>query len=106
MNISKILAVLLLGTTATLANAGDVSVSIGGMIKPGVYGQIDLGGRPPPPVVYAQPVWVQRPAVVVGPAPAPLYIYAPRGHIKHWAKHCAQYNACGRPVYFVQEPRR
>jgi hypothetical protein len=27
----------------------------------------------------------------------------PPGHQKHWAKHCGQYNACGQPVYFVQE---
>ncbi len=25
------------------------------------------------------------------------------GHEKHWRKHCAQYNACGRPVYFVRD---
>ena len=22
---------------------------------------------------------------------------------RHWRKHCARYDACGRPVYFVQE---
>ena len=33
----------------------------------------------------------------------PLYLYVPPGHQKHWAKHCARYNACGHPVYFVQE---
>ena len=26
----------------------------------------------------------------------------PPGHAKHWAKHCREYNACGRPVYFVK----
>jgi hypothetical protein len=27
----------------------------------------------------------------------------PPGHEKHWNKHCAEYNACGRPVYFVRD---
>ena len=33
----------------------------------------------------------------------PLYLYVPPGHAKDWGKHCYRYNACGRPVYFVQE---
>ena len=31
------------------------------------------------------------------------YLRVPPGHEKHWSKHCAQYHACGRPVYFVRE---
>lgn len=27
----------------------------------------------------------------------------PPGHQKNWSKHCARYNACGVPVYFVRE---
>jgi hypothetical protein len=27
----------------------------------------------------------------------------PPGHAKHWNKHCRKYNACGQPVYFVQD---
>jgi len=34
---------------------------------------------------------------------APIYLHVPPGHARHWARHCAQYNACGRPVYFVQD---
>ena len=30
-------------------------------------------------------------------------MYVPPGHAKNWAKHCGRYNACGQPVYFVQE---
>jgi hypothetical protein len=30
-------------------------------------------------------------------------LHVPPGHEKHWSKHCAQYNACGRPVYFVRD---
>ena len=27
----------------------------------------------------------------------------PPGHQKNWRKFCGRYNACGQPVYFVQE---
>ncbi|MEO6660930.1 MAG: hypothetical protein ABIN44_11595 [Burkholderiaceae bacterium] len=74
-----------------------VSVSI---TQPGVYGRIEIGNVPPP-VVYAQPVIIAPAPVVVHQQP--LYLYVPPGHQKHWAKHCARYNACGQPVYFVQE---
>jgi hypothetical protein len=26
-----------------------------------------------------------------------------RHHVRDWRKHCAKYQACGQPVYFVQE---
>ena len=35
---------------------------------------------------------------------SPIYLYVPPGHAKNWGKHCARYNACSQPVYFVQEP--
>jgi hypothetical protein len=79
-----------------------VDVGVGITIRePGVYGRIELGSLPPPPVVYAQPVIITRPAVVV--QQPPLYLYVPPGHAKNWGKHCGRYNACARPVYFVQE---
>jgi hypothetical protein len=79
-----------------------VDVGVGVTIRePGVYGRIEIGNRPPPPVVYAQPVIIARPAVVV--AQPPMYLYVPPGHAKKWGKHCSRYNACGRQVYFVQE---
>jgi hypothetical protein len=78
----------------------DVNVSIGGIIKPGVYGRVEIGTRPPPPVYYPQPV-------VIVPAPVavvqqPIYMHVPPGHAKKWSKHCYKYNACNQPVYFVQ----
>jgi len=77
-----------------------VGVSIG-IQQPGVYGRIDIGNFPPPPVIYPQPV-------VIAPTPVavyqrPVYLYVPPGHQKDWSKHCAKYAACGQPVYFVQE---
>lgn len=88
----------LAATAAHAQTSVGVSVSVH---QPGVYGRIDIGNAPPPPVVYAQPVVIARP-VVVQPAP-PVYLYVPPGHQKKWSKHCHRYNACGQPVYFVKE---
>ena len=55
---------------------------------------------PPPQLVYARPVVIQQP---VGVVYQPVYLRVPPGHEKNWRKHCQRYNACGRPVYFVQD---
>jgi hypothetical protein len=39
----------------------------------------------------------------VGVVRQPIYLHVPPGHAKDWRKHCSKYNACGQPVYFVQE---
>ena len=82
--------------------APDVGVTVH-VSQPGVYGRIDLGRVPPPVVVYAQPIVVQPPPRVVTAPPQPVYLWVPPGHQKHWGKHCGQYNACGVPVYFVED---
>lgn len=80
--------------------AGDLGLTIS-VGQPGFYGQLDIGSFPRPPLVYAQPVVIQQaPEFVQAP---PIYLHVPPGHEKHWNKHCAQYNACGRPVYFVRD---
>ena len=80
--------------------APSVNVIVDGQIKPGVYGRVEIGNMPPPPVLYPQPVVIVRPPrpVVV----EPLYLHVPPGHAKNWRKHCHRYNACGQPVYFVR----
>ena len=85
---------------AAPALATDVGVSIS-IAQPGVYGRIDIGRAPPPPVVYAQPM-------VIAPAPYavqrhPIYLYVPLEHQRHWSRYCSRYAACGQPVYFVQD---
>jgi hypothetical protein len=90
-----------LATIACVAHAQtDVSVSVGGVIQPGVYGRVVIGTRPPPVVIYPQPVIITQPAVVA--QQAPIYMHVPPGHSKKWSKHCYKYNACNQPVYFVQ----
>ena len=95
---------LLLAVVATVfavpAFAADVSASIS-VSQPGFYGQINIGNFPHPEVIYPQPVWVARPPDAV--RVQPIYLHVPPGHEKHWSKHCAEYGACGRPVYFVRE---
>lgn len=96
----KILCAAVLASCAAPAFAADVGVSIT-VGQPGFYGQIDIGNVPRPQLVYPQPVVIQRaPEYVSAP---PIYLHVPPGHEKHWNKHCAQYNACGRPVYFVRD---
>lgn len=96
------LAALLLAAAGAAQAQAYVNATVGGQLAPGVYGRIDIGHAPPPPVLYAEPVIIHRPAVAV--PRSPIYLYVPPGHAKNWGKHCARYNACSQPVYFVQEP--
>ena len=87
--------------TIALAADPDVRVIMSTDLRSGVYGRVEFGNAPPPPLVYADPVIVAPPPPRVA-APAPIYLHVPPGHAKHWDKHCAKYNACNRPVYFVK----
>lgn len=95
-----LLALSALALVSAAAPAADVGVSIS-IGQPGFYGQIDIGDFPRPTLIYPQPVVVQpvRPGVVI----APLYLHVPPGHAKDWKRYCGRYDACGRPVYFVQD---
>jgi hypothetical protein len=89
--------IILVAVSAYAADVG-VSVSVG---EPGFYGRIDIGDAPRPELIYKKPI-------VIRPAPGrvkeePLYLRVPPGHAKNWRKHCSKYNACDRPVYFVQD---
>lgn len=86
-----------LAFAAVPALAADVGVSIN-IGQPGFYGQINIGGYPPPQLVYSAPRVMYRSAQ----QRPPIYMNVPPGHAKNWRKHCRQYNACGERVYFVQ----
>jgi hypothetical protein len=96
-------AMVALGLAAAVgaASATDVGVSVS-ISQPGVFGRVDIGRFPQPQLVVAQPVIVERPRVV-HVRPEPVYMWVPPGHRKDWRKHCRHYNACGVPVYFVQD---
>jgi hypothetical protein len=91
---------LAVAANVAIAAAPYANATVEGALLPGVYGRIEIGTAPPPPLLYPQPiVIVQQPVLVQQP---PLYLHVPPGHAKKWSKHCGRYNACGRPVYFVK----
>jgi hypothetical protein len=94
------LAALAFGATAAYADV-DIGVAIRGEIAPGVYGRVDIGGRPPPTLVYAEPVIIEQPPARVVVA-EPLYLHVPPEHARAWRLHCHEYHACNRQVYFVK----
>jgi hypothetical protein len=96
MRVIAILAVLAAGSS--YADGLDVRVMLSGQVVPGVYGQVNIGNASPPPVVYAQPVVIEAQSA---PPPA-IYLHVPPDHARNWRKHCREYNACNRPVYFVR----
>lgn len=96
MKLRHLWAATLLASTLIAPASAQVSVSIG---QPGFYGRLDIGGFPPPPLLFPEPMII-RPARVAYP---PLYLRVPPGHAKHWHRYCNRYSACGRPVYFVQD---
>ncbi len=98
MKMLMIAAAMTIAITPVLAADVGVSISIG---QPGFYGHIDIGGFPQPQLIYPTPVIIQQ--VPVGVVRPPIYLHVPPGHAKNWSKHCHSYNACGQPVYFVQE---
>ena len=98
--IAAVALVTLSWATSSVFAQTRVGVSID-INQPGVYGRVNIGNHPPPVLVYPQPVIILPAPVVV--QRQPIYLYVPPGHQKKWGKHCARYNACGQPVYFVQE---
>lgn len=94
----SILIAIAMITAATTVSAADVGVSIS-VGQPGFYGQIDIGNFPRPEVINTQPVIIERRSM----DSQPVYLLVPPGHVKHWKKHCHEYHACGKRVYFVQD---
>lgn len=94
----KLLFVVALAAISAAAGAAEVDISIN-IGQPGFYGQIDVGGYPPPQLIYRQP----RVGYYVPRDRAPLYLRVPPGHAKNWRKHCGAYNACNERVYFVKD---
>lgn len=94
----KLLIAACLLSAASGAMAQNIDIHIGGS---GYYGRIDMGNLGRPPVLYQEPMFIARPQNYR--SMQPLYLRVPPGHAKKWSKHCGAYNACGQPVYFVQD---
>ncbi len=91
-------AISLFGALSGRAGDLGINVILSGQVAPGVYGQVRIGNTSPPPLVYAQPMLIEPQAA----PPPPVYLHVPPGHAKNWRKHCHEYNACNRPVYFIR----
>ena len=98
MRLISILTLLFAGAGACAAGDLNIHLLLSGEVAPGVYGQVQFGNERPPPLVYAQPMLIVPQAA---PPPA-VYLHVPPEHAKNWRKHCRDYNACNRPVYFVR----
>lgn len=96
----RMLGAIALAVTITPAFAADVGVSVT-IGQPGFYGTIEIGDYPRPRVIYAEPKIIMRAPVTE--VVQPVYLRVPPGHARNWRKHCGAYNACSRPVYFVQD---
>ncbi len=94
---SMAMALAAFGQSALGADVG-VSVNIG---EPGFFGRLELGDAPAPRFINRTPVVAIRGS---GEAlPPPIYLHVRPGYERHWRRHCREYGACGRPVYFVQD---
>jgi hypothetical protein len=96
-----LIATAVAGLVASIAApsfAADVNVSVR-IGDPDFYGRLDLGGYPPPEVMYREPLMVER----IVDRREPIYLRVPPGHAKNWRKHCHRYGACGERVFFVRD---
>jgi hypothetical protein len=91
---------LTVAATSFPAMAANIALSLQ-VGEPGYFGRIDIGGAPPPQVIYQQPVVIHAPPVEM--EREPIYLHVPPEHAAHWARYCVQYNACGERVYFVKD---
>jgi hypothetical protein len=86
-------------TTTSFPAVADINLSIS-IGEPSFYGIIDIGNAPPPVLYYTKPTLI---TVVPGVTVLPLYLRVPADYRKDWRHHCAEFKACGRPVYFVTD---
>jgi len=98
MRLILIAAVLLVSAGVSQAGGLDINVLLSGEVAPGLYGQVNIGNERPPPLVYMQPLLIEPQQA----SKVPIYLHVPPEHARDWRRHCHEYNACNRPVYFVR----
>ncbi|MBQ8828863.1 MAG: hypothetical protein IJ022_02025 [Burkholderiaceae bacterium] len=93
------LVTVLLGLTIFSVQAKthvNVNVNLG---DPGYFGAV------PPMPGYTPRVWNTNPVVAIGATIAgvtALYLNVPNTHRKNWSRYCGRYDACDKPVHFLQ----
>lgn len=88
----------LLAISVSLPSHAGVHVNVNvGIGTPGYYGVLPIQGVTPS-------LWNANPIVAIGAAlaGAPIYLTVPDNHRRHWRRYCAEYGACGVPVYFCE----
>ena len=73
---------------------------------PGIYGPIDTARFSRPELINRKPVLAataRQSAVAKASTGKPLYLHVPPRQVSHWQAHCADYDACDAPVFFVTE---
>lgn len=90
-----LVSVALLAGAAQAADV-DVRVIVSSDVRPGVYGRVDFGGAPPPPLVYTRPVTVVR----VPPRPVPVQPVYLQGEIMIRGMHGMLYSSHGPVTHF------
>jgi hypothetical protein len=91
---------LLPAAIAVAQTAGEWrNVTVGGSLRHGAYGRIEVRGSPPP-LINAVPVVASQP--IGAPVARPVYLYVPPGQVRKWEQHCAKWRACDLPVLFVR----
>lgn len=98
--LASLAPLLLLVASPSHASGGPINVTTGAPLRPGVYGRIEIGKAPPPALIYAKPVVASH--AVPARGVKPIYLYVPPGQVRKWTRHCAKYQACDLPVYFVR----
>ena len=92
--ISYFTAGLVLAILVASTSSAEVAMMVG---EPGFFGAISVGNGPQPVLLNSQPIIIQPAPVQV----APLYLRVRPNEQKNWRRYCGYYNACNRPVYFV-----
>jgi hypothetical protein len=92
--------VMAAGSQIAAADSMDTRTASNAQATPGVYGRVEVTGKQNPPLVYEQAMFIEAPATAG--RVEPVYLHVPPEHAKNWKKHCAQYQACRQPVYFVK----
>lgn len=85
-------------TTPLFAADVGLSISIG---DPNFFGSIKIGNAIRPEVIFRDPIIITKPRR--HERLEPIYLRVRPGHEKHWRKHCHEYHACGRPVFFIRD---
>lgn len=93
---ASLTAALAMGVVSNAQAGVNININIG---DSGYWGAV-------PQITGLSPrIWYDNPVVAVGAVltgVAPIYLNVPNDHRLNWKTYCNRYDACNRPVYFLQ----